>query len=324
MPQSGDLYIRFSTTDHGDRDIPPGTAYWLSPAIEILGSGLGAGTAVADVDQLVRVYVGNRGPNTHVDVMVDVYCTNWGTTNPWLQSLGGGAGRPGGPFTVVGGAKWENATEGIIEIGWHPDVSELQGAGHLHVCLFANVRRPGDGAQEPDPPDFSDIATEQHHAQRNVTLSATALGFGMGFAFHVANMGREAAPFVVEVTQPEAARLAPVDVRQLLTADWLTEAQEQVGRPVRLGKPLRRLMLEARDARGEGRIELELEPGQQEQVVLHGDLPRRRTPGLQRFDIVQRDARTGEIAGGARLLTAVMPADVIPAPLLEDAKRHQR
>jgi hypothetical protein len=322
VPASGELYIRYSATDHGERDIPAGTQYWLSPAIEIIGSGMGAGTIVAGIDQLVRVYVGNKSSNAHTDVTVQVFATNWGTMNPWLQSLGGPAGRDGGPFTVVGGAKWENASEGVIDIGWHPDPSELDGLPQKHVCVFANVQRPGDGAPQSNPPDFSDIPTNQHHAQRNMTLVAAPLGGGMGMMFHAANMGEAAEVFLLEVTETAGPRLDALDVRQLISADWMARAEKRLGKRPPLRKKAGDLRLEVKGSKEKGpRLKLELEAGQQVPVVLRAKPAVPKEPGLHRFTIVQRRAKTGEIVGGARLLVAVLPKELIPKPLLADNQR---
>ena len=316
MPQDGELYIRYSDTDNGERDIPSGVAYYLSPALEII-NGLDAGTAVAeDPDQAVRVRVGNRGANLRNDVMVQVYCTDWGTTNPWLQSLGGSAGTPGGPFTVVGNAKVQDGNEGIVDIGWSPATSELGSATHKHVCLFANVHRPGDGALQSDPPVFS-VPTNQHHAQRNIKLSAASMLAPMIFGLHAANLGERAEAFLIEVRPVKRARLTPFENRHLRSARWLAPVEERLGGRLAPLAPAKQPQLEV-EGKKAARLEVELEPGQQIPVILRaGRAPKE--PGLQRFDIVQRAARTGEIVGGGRLMAAVLPKELVPKRLRRDA-----
>jgi hypothetical protein len=322
VPPSGELYIRYSATDHGERDIPSNQQWWLSPAIELIGSGLGAGFVLADVDQLVRVYVGNQGSNAHTDVTVQVYAADWGTMNPYLLSLGGSAGRSGGPFTVVGDAKWETSSEGMVDIGWHPSVSDLGGAKQKHVCLLANVYRPGDGAAQSDPPVFN-IPTNQHHAQHNMTLVATAADAGaMGMSFHAANLTGKAGAFLLEVTETGGPRLDALDRRQLASAEWVAKAQAKLGEPLQLRKKAGGLTLEVKGQKTKGpRVELKLEAGQQVPVLLRAKPSVPKKPGLHRFTIVQREAKSGRIVGGARLLVAILPKRLIPKPLLADTKR---
>jgi hypothetical protein len=318
VPPSGELYIRYSATDHGERDIPAGTEYWLSPAIEIIGSGLGPGTARAGIDQTVRVYVGNQGANAHTDVNVQVYCTDWGTSGGWLQSLGGPAGREVGPLTVVGNAKWDTNSEGVFDVNWHPVSSELGGAMTKHVCLFANVYRPGDGAAQSNPPVFA-VPTNQHHAQRNVTLAAAIMGGNIRFVLQATNLVEEGGVFLLEVAETPG-RLDRIDARQLAGTDWLGEAQGAVGGKLPLHKRAGDLRLEAEGQKGR-RLKLELEPGKQVPVVLGATPARPQEPGLHRFSIVQRSARTGEIVAGARLLVAALPEKLIPRELLEANER---
>jgi hypothetical protein len=311
----GDLYIRYSATDHGERDIPAGTDYYLSPALEIIGSGLGLGVARADIDQTVRVYVGNKGANAHTDVNVQVYCTDWGTSSGWMQTLGGSAGREVGPLTVVGSAKWETSSEGVFDVNWHPVAAELDGGKAKHVCLFANVYRPDDGAVQPDPPNFSDIRTNQHHAQRNITLAPMIMGSKIRFVLHATTLVEEGGVFLLEVAETPG-RLDRVDARQLAGTDWLTEAQDAVGGKLPLHKRAADVRLEAEGQEGR-RLKLELEPGKQVPVVLGATPASPNEPGLHRFSIVQRSAETGDVVAGARLLVATLPEKLIPRELLD-------
>jgi hypothetical protein len=314
MPQDGELYIRYSSTDNGERDIPSGVAHYLSPALEII-NGFDAGTAVAnDPDQAIRVRVGNRGGNTRTDVMVQVYACDFGTVNPWLQSLGGSAGTPGGPFTVVGNAKVQDGNEGIVDIGWSPAPSELGNATEKHVCLFANVHRPGDGAAQSDPPVWH-VTTNQHHAQRNIKLRAAAAGDSMLMGLHAANIGDAAEVFQLAVRPLRTKRLAPFENRHLASARWLTAAKERLGGRLAPLPPVR-AQLEWEGGKGE-ELEVELEPGAQIPLTL---AVRRasKQPGLQRFEVVQRSARTGEVVGGALLIAAVVPDELVPKRLRRD------
>jgi len=314
MPNDGELYIRYSDTDNGDRDIPPGVVHYLSPAIEII-NGFDAGTAVAnDPDQAVRVRVGNRGGNTRTDAMVQVYACDFGTANPWLQSLGGPAGTPGGPFTVVGNARVQDGNEGIVDIGWTPATSELGGATQKHVCLFANVHRTGDGAPQSNPPVFN-VPTNQHHAQRNIKLSATAMGGSFAFGLFAANLGDDADAFLLELVPVKRARLAPFENRHLRSARWLGAAQERLGERLAPLRPAR-AWLAAGGQEGE-ELKLELKPGAQVPVTLVADgAPKE--PGLLRFDVVQRSARTGDVVGGGRVMVAVVPDELVPKRLRPD------
>ena len=315
MPNSGELYIRWSATDNGDRDLASGDQYWLSPAVEVI-NGIDAGTAVAeDPDQAVRVRVGNRGGNTRTDVMVQVYCTDWGTTNPWLQSLGGPAGTPGGPFTVVGNAKVQNNNEGIVDIGWTPSTLELGGVAEKHVCLFANVHRTGDGAPQSNPPVFN-VPTNQHHAQRNIKLAAATEAAPMVFGLHAANLGDDAEVFEFEVLPIRRKQLLPFENRHLLTANWLRPVHERLGARLRPELPARPPVLQADGRKGE-RLKLELEAGQQIPLTVRaGRAPKE--PGLHRYDIVQRSGRNGKVVGGARLIVAVLPKHLVPKRLHRD------
>jgi hypothetical protein len=320
VPQDGDLYIRHSATDHGERDLPPGTVFWTSPAIRVLGSGLGDGAAVADQDQTVRVLVGNRNlTNAFTDVQVQVYAAEWGAANPWLFSLGGAQGVPIGPQTVVAHARHDVATEGVFEVSWRPDSSELGGAAFKHVCLLANVWAAGEGAQQAAGVIFSDIPTNQHHAQRNITLNAAAPDGAMAFGFHAGNPFEGGDAFTLEVVEPKGRRLAPVETFHLAGADWLVAAQEKLGKPLELLPPLGDVRIETGGQEG-SRVELKLEGGEQLPAVLRtpkGD----DTPGVRRFMVVQRSARTGDVVGGAELLTAVVPPELIPEPLRGDLDR---
>jgi hypothetical protein len=68
------------------------------------------------------------------------------------------------------------------------------------------------------------------------------------------------------------------------------------------------------------RLKLELEGGEQIPVRLR--TPKADdTPGLRRFMVVQRSARSGDVVGGGELLTAVVPAELIPKPLRGDLDR---
>jgi hypothetical protein len=315
VPPSGELYIRYSATDHGERDIPPGTQYWLSPAIEIDGSGLGSTVIAAGKNQTVKVHVGNQGSNSHDDVNVQVYATNWGTVNPWLQSLGGPVGTPAGPFTVLGSAQGE----AIVEIGWHPSTTELDGQTEKHVCLFANVYRTGDGAPQSNPPDFGDIVTNQHHAQCNMTLKAVPLGSHIGSIVHAGNILGEREEFLLEVRETAGTRLDALDKRHLAAAPWLERAQKKVGTTLPLHTKAGALGLELKGKPVKAprpELRLTLDPGQQVPLVLTAKPSNPKQPGLHRFTILQRRAKTGELVGGARLLVAVLPKQLIPKPLL--------
>ena len=313
MRPDGELYIRYSATDNGG-PIPSGTPYYLSPAIEIVG-GVDAGTARAGVAQLIRVWVGNLGSNTRTDVTVQVFATDWGTINPWLQSLGGTSGAPGGPFTVVGNAAWQTNTEGVIDIGWQPSPAELGGNMQKHVCLFANVHRSGDGAPMTPTPSF-DVIGNQHHAQRNIKLVAMSFMKRLRFGLWAANMFEERREFLLEVAGLREARLDPIERRHLRSAAWLARAQDKLGKPLPGRTPGRAPILVTREGKGE-KLEVSLEPGEQIPLILEagqaGD-----EPGLQRFEIVQRDARTGDVVGGGRLIAAVVPEELIPDELTTD------
>jgi hypothetical protein len=313
MPPSGELYIRYSDTDNGARDIPAGTTYWLSPALEII-NGYDAGTAVAnDPDQAVRVWVGNQGSNLRTDVLVQVYACDFGTTNPYLQSLGGSAGTPGGPFQVPGNAHVQNGNEGYVDIGWSPATSELGGLTEKHVCLFANVHRTGDGAPQSDPPVWS-IPTNQHHAQRNIKLRATGMGGMFWAGFSAANMFETKQDFVLEVLPVKNRRLAPFENRHLASARWLGAARDVLRTKL---VPLAPVPARIGWKGGEGeQLKLALEPGEQVPLRLGAErMPKE--PGVLRFDVVQRTAR-GRVVGGARLIAVTLPDELIPKRMQRD------
>jgi hypothetical protein len=320
VPQDGDLYIRHSATDHGERDLPPGTVFWTSPAIRVLGSGLGDGVAVADQDQTVRVLVGNRNvTNAFTDVQVQVYAAEWGAANPWLFSLGGAQGVAIGPQTVVAHARHDVNTEGVFEISWRPDSTELGGADHKHICLLANVWAGSEGTEQAAGVIFGDIPTNQHHAQRNITLNAAAMDDAMAFGFHAGNPFERGAAFTVEVAEVDNRRLNPVEAFHLAGADWLVAAQEKLGKRLELLPPVGDVRIEGAGQEG-SRLKLELEGGEQIPVRLR--TPKADdTPGLRRFMVVQRSARSGDVVGGGELLTAVVPAELIPKPLRGDLDR---
>ena len=234
MPQDGDLYIRHSATDHGERDLPPGTVHWRSPAIRVLGSGLGEGVAVADLDQTVRVQVGNRNlTNAFTDVEVQVWAADWGAANPFLFSLGGTAGVPIGPQTVVAHARHDVDTEGIFEVSWRPDASELGGADHNHICLLANVWAASEGAEQASGVIFTDIPTNQHHAQRNITLNAAVPGGADGVRLPRRQPVRARAPR--SRSRSSSSRTAgsnPVERVNLAGAEWLVAAQKKLEEPL--------------------------------------------------------------------------------------------
>jgi hypothetical protein len=321
VPQDGDLYIRHSATDHGERDLAAGTVFWTSPAIRVLGSGLGDGAAVADQDQTVRVLVGNRNlTNAFTDVEVQVYAAEWGAANPWLFSLGGTQGVPIGPQTVVAHARHDINNEGVFEVSWRPDSSELGGADHKHICLLANVWAGSEGAEQSAGVIFNDILTNQHHAQRNITLNAAAPGNAMAFGFNAGNPGEEGAAFVLEIVELTDRRLNPIEAFHLAGAEWLVEAQEKLEKPLELLPPLGDVRIEAGDQSG-SRVKLKLEAGEQIPVTLHGSKGESRRPGLRRFMVVQRFAGSDDVVGGAELLTAVVPPELIPKPLRGDLDR---
>ena len=56
-------------------------------------------------------------------------------------------------------------------------------------------------------------------------------------------------------------------------------------------------------------------------MTLRGAKADSRSPGLRRFMVVQRDAGSGDVVGGAELLTAVVPRRLIPKPLRDDLDR---
>jgi hypothetical protein len=314
MPEPGELYIRYSASDNGQRDIPAGVVHYASPALEIV-RGVDAGTAQAnDPNQAILVRVGNQGSNTRTDVMVQVYVGDFGTSNPWLQSLGGSAGTPGGPFTVVGDAKVQDSNEGEIEIGWSPAPSELGGATEKHVCLFANVHRPGDGAPQTDPPDWR-VRTNQHHAQRNIKLRPAGTAASLIMGLHAANLGEETEVFQLAVRPFSTKRLAGFETRHLASAQWLAAVEERLERQLMPLAPVR-AQLEWEGGKGE-ELKVELPPGEQIPLALNAGTASKE-PGLLRFAVEQRSARTGEVVGAAVLIAAVIPEELIPERLRRD------
>jgi hypothetical protein len=258
--------------------------------------------------------------NAFTDVQVQVYAAEWGAANPWLFSLGGSQGVPIGPQTVVAHARHDINTEGVFEVSWRPDSTELGGADHKHICLLANVWAGSEGAEQSAGVIFSDIPTNQHHAQRNITLNAAATGSAMAFGFHAGNPGEAGAAFTLEVVEVKGRRLTPVERFQLAGAEWLVAAQKQLEKPLELLPPLGEARIEAGGQVG-ARVKLKLEAGEQIPVALHGAKQESRSPGLRRFMVVQREARSGDVVGGAELLTAVVPRKLIPKPLRADLDR---
>ena len=321
MPQDGDLYIRHSATDHGERDLAAGTVYYLSPAIRILGSGLGEGAAVVDQDQTVRVHVGNRNlTNAFTDVQVQVYAADWGAANPFLLTLGGATGVPIGPQPVVAHARHDNNTEAIFEVSWRPDSSELGGADHNHICLLANVWAGSEGAEQATGVIFTDILTNQHHAQRNCTLNAAAPGGQMAFGFQAGNPFEQGAAFTLEVVEVKNRRLDPVERFNLGGAEWLVAARKKLEEPLEVLPALDKVQIDTGDQKG-SRVKLKLEAGEQIPVTLRAAKTDTKSPGLRRFMVVQRDAGSGDVVGGAELLTAVVPRRLIPKQLRDDHDR---
>ena len=103
-------------------------------------------------------------------------------------------------------------------------------------------------------------------------------------------------------------------------AEWLVAARKKLEEPLEVLPALDKVQIDTGDQKG-SRVKLKLEAGEQIPVTLRAAKTDTKSPGLRRFMVVQRDAGSGDVVGGAELLTAVVPRRLIPKPLRDDHDR---
>ncbi len=142
----------------------------------------------------------------------------------------------------------------------------------------------------------------------------------MAFGFHAGNPFEQGAAFTLEVVEVKNRRLDPVERFSLAGAEWLDAARKKLEKPLEVLPALDKVQIDTGNQKG-SRVKLKLEGGEQIPVTLRAAKTASKSPGLRRFMVVQRHAGSGDVVGGAELLTAVVPPRLIPKALRNDLDR---
>ena len=331
-------------------DPPVGAPPYLSQALRVVNKTGGSTQPVdrAQLDtanQFVQVSVNNNGQSNVSNAIVQWWACAFSAgmaKSLFLPSAGSTVGRQLPADTVLVGVNhtFEDPNQ------WKPTTAEIDAAGlrdpanpaaDIHACLFGNVFSPGvDGAQMTvQPPNFSDIATNGHHAQRNMALfyapGQTIPPVPMNIWMHVGNADpKRAREFQLTITERGLGRQLEPLVAQHLQRDARIEpvkgslARGAIpGLAVRIGGELRPI-LPAKTPLEDLRIEvaarkpapkLVLEPDGFAGIRLLAKLPKEGNV-LRIFDVDQ--TLDGRSVGGARVLFLNVPDKVKRQPASVD------
>jgi len=320
MPDAGNLYIRWSETGSDDNRTDPGGARaYLSKSLKIMNPAdpvQDDGLALTGIPQQIRVDVDTLVTTTNVGVQV--WACAWGTAGqPFLPSTNGAAGLLRdlddalNPFTAQPGP----AAQLTVDFDWTPLKEDLVSIGaatdaDLHVCLLANCYSTagnGDGALIPPPgPPTIDLASNRHHAQRNIRVHPVANGFRhIRISLFSGNPFPEGEDlFVLQVGEAERPQLDREDRMRLQQGRWLRDDRELPGRGGKLHgarRPIEEIAMAIAGESGRGcPVEVPLTAGRPEVLELDVEVPEDEPGALHALDIVHRHAKT--VVGGARVL----------------------
>jgi hypothetical protein len=333
---------------------PPSPA-WNSQALYVRKSAditdQTAGTPILDVDmtppstsyQYLGAIVGNADQQqaaTNVRVQLWAFAVSTGPTVPGLclASMGStkGATVPAGAGITVGAGQVQaferhwNQADGLAA-GDQEIIDHFVG-GEVHCCIYGNVYGDNDPASAEIPDDPANgpapslhIATNPHHAQRNMTIKQFGAAEAMVFNLFATPADTEGDPEVrleileTAIREPDAWLLAELDA----LGPWIRRTRKaprgglpgievivdgEVA-PVRIGKPLDDLEIDV-DKVGCGReLEFELDRGEARRMRINATLGREDFV-LRVFDVVQ--TRRKEIVGGVRLMAMTVPEELRP------------
>lgn len=315
------LYIRWREdgTDDDRTDPGPADRTWLSKSLKVLNPkdrNQDEGLALVGVEQQIRVLVDTTRPTTEVGVQAWVRA--FGPAGaPFLPSANGAAGLERTGFTVYPAPP---AAQLAVDIAWTPQPEDLELLGSpagtgLHVCLLGNCyatgsQRDGGRIRPPGPP-LLDIATNRHHAQRNIRLHPVPAG---GVRAHVPMLAGNPFADGAEVFLLGAleVRLPVVDgrtIQRLQAGRWLRDDRGLAGLGGTLRLARRRLSdVRLRIAGEDGRkgVHVPLAVGEPQRLELDVAVPDADPGALHVVDVVQRSRRSRRPVGGARVLLLVV------------------
>ena len=322
------LYIRWSQTEDANGDAiddnrtDPGAAVaYKSASLQVINtadSTQDEGRAIVGVEQQIRVKVDSLEVST-TNVEVQAWACAWGTAGqPFLPSANGFTGLLAqlddnlNPYTANPAGP---AQQLAVDLDWTPTTDDLDeigetGNANLHVCLYANcysLAGTGDGAQLPGPgrPPIN-VATNRHHAQRNIRLVTLPAGLGMAkFKMFSGNPFADGEDvFVLEAAEVRRPRLGERDRARLQDGRWLLDDGELPGRGGKLQlarEPIREISLEVKGGKGRnGSVEVPLTAGKPRAVEVEVAVPEAEPGTLHVLDIVHRHRK--DVVGGAGVL----------------------
>lgn len=300
---SGDLLIKTTTSDTGERPLVPCTDYWRSPSVWLDG-GVDQATAKVGVPNTINVRVHNISANDIADVNVEAWVCDYTVgvgPSGGIPSAGGSLPMTGFIATIPANSQ----RTAVCSPAWTPlasDVATFNG----HVCIAANCFSDGgDGASVIGEP--LKICCDSHHAQRNIAIKAVGRSKAMRFRFQVAN------------PDLDEERLFFIHVEEVRGRGAFGRAERE---QVRSG-PLRKLDLrksrfrplalhfEGDDIKPGQEVEMVLRPKEPRVLELVAEFNEREQIGnFHTFDIIER-TDDGDVVGGARVLAVIAPDDLL-------------
>jgi len=341
--------------------VPPNPA-WLSPALSVVKSAnfdQDTGTPILDVDpiatptdyQQLRAVAGNdTGSTTFNDVRVQLWAyaaATAATQGLYLNSMGAAPGVliPAGGMTIGIGPGQEqpftrnwDATNGLIA-GDSQIMSHFVN-GEVHCCILGNVYGAGDASSGPvssaNPLADLQIATNRHHAQRNMTIKKHPTNFRMSFPMFAANPDPEREQvFQLRVAEHPPRKFQGWELAELdALGPWIrrSDGPREGGipgievvidgkpQPVRVARErLDDLELEIEDEESGPERKVELGADEARRIFINATIPEEEFV-LRIIDVVQTaDGKTP--VGGMRLMVMTVPDELLEPPARERYRR---
>ena len=335
--------------------VPPSPA-WLSSALSVVKSaGLDqdAGTPVLDVNpiapsteyQQIRAVAGNdTASTTFNDVRVQLWAYAAATATAsglYLSSMGGSQGvlipaggalqidigpGQGQPFT----RDWDKTYD--LTAG-DPDIISHFVNNEVHCCILGNVYQSADGTSapipsSPNPGALLNVATNRHHAQRNMTIKKHPTNFRMDFPMFAANPDPDRDQvFTLQLAEHQPRKFHGWELAELdALGPWIRRTDETPRggipgievvidgkpQPVRVArKALEDLEMDIEDEGAGPELRVGLGADEARRMFLHATIPDEEFV-LRIIDVAQtQDERT---VGGMRLMVMTVPEELLKPP----------
>jgi hypothetical protein len=336
---------------------PPSPA-WLSPAFSIAKSaGLNQNPdwPILDVDpvfpstefQRLQAVAGNddmTATANNVRVQLWAYaCTTAAASGLYLASMGGTKGvtvPAGGAAQINIGPGQEqpfsrawDKTHGLTSTD--PEITSHFVNNEVHCCIYGNVYNQADAASAaiPDvptgPAPLLQVATNRHHAQRNMTIKLHSTPkMKMGFHMFAANPDPEQDQvFMLQLAERPVRKLPNWQLDEFAAlGPWIRRTAEAPGKGVPgiefvidgerypVGIAHERLEDLEMDIKGEGggrEVKLELGADEARPMELNATVPDEPFV-LRMIDVHQAQGDT--IVGGARIMLMTVPDELLEPP----------